>query len=86
MSKTLAEVHAELDEFYEGGCVGMLLIHKAPDRRMEVWTELTIKTRELDEPTRAALETLTQRVPMLKSEVVCDKDGQPDRIKVTRRL
>ena len=85
-TRTLAEAHEFLDKFWENKCVGVQFVNRSPAGNLDVWVDQVLKMRELDEPTQAAISTLVKRQECIRMEIVCSKDGIPDRIKVTRRL
>ena len=85
--KTKAEIHRAVDEWWDMNMVGNLILYRAPhSNEAEAIIERVVKGREMKPETRAAFEMFMDNLGVERGEVVRDKDGRPDRIKLTRRF
>ena len=85
--KTQDEAHATLDKWFESGCVGNLIFYRAPRaKHVDAIVEQVVKTFEMDQASQDAFVTFMRLMDVQKGEVHCDKDGNPDRIKLTRSI
>ena len=85
--KTREQLHATLDKWWEAKNVGNLIIYRAPNSdQAECIIEKVVKTREMPATTAAAFEMFMDDLGVERGEVVRDKDGNPDRVKLTRRF
>lgn len=85
--KTKAEIHRAVDQWWDMNMVGNLILYRAPhSSEAECIIERVIKGREMKPETRAAFEMFMDNLGVERGEVVRDKDGRPDRIKLTRRF
>ena len=84
--KTLDNTLKLISRWHSEGCVGNLVIFRAPrSQNVDVVGEQTIKLRELDRETQETVHKLFSLVDSEKIELFRDKDGLPDRIRVVRR-
>ena len=84
--KTLDAALKLISSWYSEGCVGNLVVFKAPrSQNVDIVGEQTIKLRELDRETQEVVRKLFDLVDSEKIELFRDKDGLPDRIRVVRR-
>jgi hypothetical protein len=84
--KTKAEAHDVFDEWLESGMCGNVIFYHAPKSDgVEAIIEQVVKVREMKPTTRAAFRLFMDDLMVERGEVVRDKDGNPDRIKLTRR-
>lgn len=85
--KTQDEAHATLDKWFDSGCVGNLIFYRAPKaKHVDAIVEQVVKIFEMDEVAADAFSTFMRLMNVQKGEVHCDKDGNPDRIKLTRSI
>ena len=85
--KTIEQAHKYLDEWFDSGTVGNIIFYHAPGGKfVEILEETVIKAREMDKDTQVAFEHFMLSLGIQRGEVVCGKDGRPDRVKVTRRV
>jgi len=85
--KDLKQIHDTVDKWWEAGSVGNLIIYRAPNsEHAECIIEKVIKTREMQPTTAAALGIFMDDLGIERGEIVRDKDGNPDRVKLTRRF
>lgn len=85
--KTLRELHVEIDDWYDDGCVGYITVFRAPrSKNVDMVGETVIKLYEMDKPTQDAVRHVFDLFDGEKIEFFRDKDKNPDRIKVTRRF
>ena len=85
--KTLKQIHDTVDKWWEAGDVGNLIIYRAPNSDYaECIIEKVVKTREMEPTTRAAFGIFMDDLGIERGEIVRDKDGNPDRVKLTRRF
>lgn len=85
--KTIEEVHDVVDEWFGDDMVGNLILYRAPNSQgAECIIEQVVKCREMEPTTRAALGMFMDNLGIERGEVVRDKDGNPDRVKLTRRF
>ena len=84
--KTLEEATKIIHGWHKDGCVGNLMIFRAPrSRNVDVVGEQTIKLRELDQETQGTIRKLFSLLDSEKIELFRDSDGYPDRAKIIRR-
>jgi hypothetical protein len=84
--KTDAEVHELVDEWIGGDLVGSLVLYRAPKAQgTECIIEQTIKAREMEPTTRAAFCMLMDDLKIERGTVIRNKNGEPDRVTLTRR-
>ena len=85
--KTIEEMHDSLDRWYDEGLIGNIIFYRSPGSQgAEAIIEQVIKAREMKPETRAAFEMFMDGLNVERGEVVRDKDGNPDRVKLTRRF
>ena len=85
--KTIEQAHKYLNEWFENGTVGNIIFYHAPGGRfVEILEETVVKCREMDADTQIAFEHLMSSLDIQRGEVVCGKDGKPDRVKITRSV
>lgn len=85
--KTLDKTVSAIREWFDEGCVGNLVVFRAPKSQMlDMIGEQTIKLREMDDQTREAVFTVFDLLDSEKIELFRDKDGRPDRVRVIRRF
>jgi len=85
--KTRKQIHDTVDKWWEAGNVGNLIIYRAPNaEHAETIIEKVVKRREMDPGTAAAFGIFMDDLNIERGEVVRDKDGNPDRVKLTRRF
>lgn len=83
--KTKDDAHATLDEWFESGCVGNLIFYRAPRANMvDAIVEQVVKTHEMSAETRRHFEKFMDLMDIQKGEVFRDREGRPDRVKLTR--
>ena len=83
--KTRSEIHRLLDKWWDDKCVGNLIFYRAPNSDYaEAIIEKVVKAREMPPTTRAAFEMFMDDLGVERGEIVRDKDGAPDRVKLTR--
>ena len=86
MARTLEEAFKALAKWYESPAVGCFLIHKSPQKTLEIWEDRTIKLHELGEEEREFFLRFMENWGAFKAEAVARKDGPADRVKITRIL
>ena len=85
--RTVEEAHEALDEWFADGLIGNVIFYRAPNSQgCEVIIEQVVKVREMEPTTRAAFGMFMDDLGIERGEVVRDKDGNPDRVKLTRRF
>jgi hypothetical protein len=85
--KSLSEVLEDLKFWADREIVGNITFYHPPGKRQYgAYIEQTIKAREMDDETRKAFETLLENLGALKGEFHRDKDGRPDRVKITKAI
>jgi len=85
--KTLQDVKELLHEWGTSNKVGSLLLFKYPGtKEINVLEERVVKLREMDEETANAFVILMDNLGIERGEVVRNKEGLPDRVKLTRRI
>ena len=85
--KSLREAHEILDGWYEQGCIGNIIFYRPPGiDAVDALIEHTVKTREMNEPTKAAFESLIERLGAEKGEFFTNKNGEADRVKFVRGI
>ena len=85
--KSLREVHAVVDKWWADGLVGNLIIYRAPGASTaDCIIERVIKCREMKPEISAALELVMDDLGVERGEMVRDGNGNPDRVKLTRRF
>jgi len=85
--KTREQIHDTVDKWWEAGNVGNLIIYRAPNSAYaEAIIEKVVKVREMEPTTAAAFGMFMDDLEIERGEVVRDKDGNPDRVKLTRRF
>jgi hypothetical protein len=85
--KTKEEVHKIVDEWLDSDMVGNLILYRSPHSDgAECILEQVVKMREMKATTQAAFGMFMDDLGVERGEVVRDKDGNPDRIKLTRRF
>lgn len=87
MLKPFSEIIEELTEWADKGSVGNITFYHPPGlQSYGAYIEQTIKVWEMDEETSSAFKTLMENLGALKGEFHRDKDGRPDRVKITKAL
>jgi hypothetical protein len=85
--KGKAEIHEIVDRWWNKKMVGNLIIYRAPNSDgAECIVERVVKGREMKPETRAAFEMFMDDLGIERGEIVRDKDGRPDRVKLTKRF
>ena len=85
--KTKEQAHDILDEWLDDGMTGNLIFYHAPrSEGVEAIIEQVVKTREMKPTTRAAFCMFMDDLMVERGEVIRNKDGEPDRVKLTRRF
>jgi hypothetical protein len=85
--KTREEVHEIVDEWMDSEMVGNLILYRSPHSEgAECILEQVVKLREMKPTTRASFGMFMDDLGIERGEVVRDKDGNPDRVKLTRRF
>ena len=85
--KSIEDAHKVIDGWYNAGCVGNLVLFRAPRRDgVEIILEETKKLREMPPDMKMAAIEFFSIIGGDKVEVVSDGNGKPDRAKVTRRI
>jgi hypothetical protein len=85
--KTKSQTIGCFTKWFENNTVGNMVIYHAPNSsECEVIIEQVVKAREMKPEVRAAFEFLMDELGIERGEVFRDKDGKPDRIKLTRRF
>ena len=84
--KTKQEVHNLVDQWWDDGIVGTLWIYRAPGASVaDCVLEEVVKAREMEPHVRVAFECLMDGLGAERGEIFRDKNGDPDRVKITRR-
>lgn len=84
--KTLEQGLESIRNWYRDECVGNLVIFRAPrSQNVDIVGEQTIKLRELDKETQDAVWKVFDLLDSERMEFYRDRDGRPDRVKVTKR-
>jgi hypothetical protein len=84
--KTKQEVHDLIDQWWEDTIVGNLILYRAPGANVvECILEEVIKIREMEAHVSVAFECLMDGLGAERGEIFRDKNGKPDRVKITRR-
>jgi hypothetical protein len=85
--RTKEEVHKIVDEWLDSDMVGNLILYRSPHSDgAEAILEQVVKMREMKPTTAAAFGMFMDDLKVERGEVVRDKDGNPDRVKLTRRF
>ena len=85
--KTLEQGLESIRSWYRDECVGNLVIFRAPrSQNIDIVGEQTVKLREMDKETQAAVWKVFDLFDSERVELFRDKDGRPDRVKVIRRF
>lgn len=85
--KTITQAHEYLDKWFNEGTVGNIIFYHAPGGKfVEILEETVVKAREMDTDTQVAFEHLMASLNTQRGEVVCGKDGRPDRVKIIRSI
>ena len=85
--RTKEEVHEILDEWMDSEAVGNIMFYHAPQSNgYEAIIEKTVKAREMHLTTRAAFEMFMDDMEIERGTVFRNKDGEPDRVTLTRRF
>ena len=85
--KDLSDVHKIVDDWFNSGCVGNLVVFKGPHRNYaEVIIEETRKMHEVGPEITKSTNELFAQMGASKLEINSNKDGTPDRIKIVRRI
>lgn len=86
IGKTIDQQIKELQEWYDEGSVGSIVIFRSPRANyVDSIVEETIKLHELDSSARALIESVFELFDTERMEFFRDKDGYPDRVKIVRR-
>ena len=93
MRTGIREAHESLEKWYSDGCVGYVVFFHPPGKNpgenskvVDCYAEEVIKIRELPDGVQVLVNEVFKRLEFDKAEFICDGDGRPDRIKVTRRI
>jgi hypothetical protein len=74
-------------KWLRNGVVGNIIFYHAPNsEEADCIVEQVIKAREMKPEVRAAFEFLLDELGAERGEFFRDKDGKPDRVRVTRRF
>jgi hypothetical protein len=85
--KTKAEIHAVVDKWWDQNIVGNLILYRAPHtNEAEAIIEQVVKKREMSIEIQAAFEMFMDELGIERGEIVRDKNGNPDRVKLTKRF
>lgn len=85
--KTEDQCIASFRKWFRGGTVGNLIFYHAPNApESDCIVEQVIKAREMKPHIRAAFEMFMDELGIERGEVARDKEGNPDRVKLTRRF
>ena len=85
--KSLEQVHKTVDKWWRDGLVGNLIIYRAPGASTaDCIIERVVKCREMAPEIKAALEFVMDELGIERGEVIRDGQGNPDRVKLTRRF
>lgn len=85
--KTKANAAAEFQRWIDSGRIGNLIVYHPPGSDMcDFIEEVVIKVREMPPDVAASFLTFMDALNIERGEVFRDKDGRPDRVKLTRRF
>lgn len=85
--KSEEECVVVLRKWFDEDITGNIIFYHSPHSGgAEAIIEQVIKVREMEPTTRAAFGMLMDDLGVERGEVFRDKDGNPDRIKLTRRF
>ena len=85
--KAREEVHEIVDEWMDSEMVGNLILYRSPHADgAECILEQVVKVHEMTPQTRAAFGMFMDDLGIERGEVIRNKDGEPDRVKLTRRF
>lgn len=85
--RMISEMIDVLEKWVAEDSVGNLVLYHPPKvSKFGAYIEQTIKARELNDETIAALNTLVKNLGADRGEFFCDKDGNPDRVKIVRTV
>ena len=85
--KSKEQLHESLDKWWDEGLVGNLIIYRAPGAQLgDCIIERVVKCREMRPEVKAAFSMVMDELGIERGEVFRDKDGNPDRVKLTRRF
>ena len=85
--KTREQIHVTVDKWWDEKSVGNLIIYRAPNSdSAECIIEKVVKVKEMELTTRAAFEMFMDDLKVERGEVARNSDGDPDRVKLTRRF
>ena len=84
--KSREEMHLALDDWWGNDTVGNIIMYRAPGAKFgDVILEHVVKLREMKPEVRAAVEFIMDELGIERGELFRNKQGEPDRIKITRR-
>jgi len=75
-------MYTDIENWANAGSVGVIFIHRAPDGHYDTWVERVVKLREMPNHLQASCEMLLDHFDALSAEVLRNKDGKVDRIKL----
>ena len=82
---TIAEAHKALDRWYADGCVGNLyFFRQIGEHKVCSFVEQTIKLTEMTDDQKAAVLGTFLAIDFQKAELLRNRAGSPDRIKIVR--
>ena len=85
--KTLEQAKKCLEDWFNDGAVGNIIFYHSPGSGfVEVLVERVVKCREMDGVVKRAFEMFMDELGVERGEVFRNKEGKPDRIKVTRSI
>jgi len=83
--KTREEAIAIFNEWLDRGMVGTLFFYHAPGSdNVECIVEQVIKVREMKHEDAENFKKFMKSLGVDRGEVFCNRDGEPDRIRLTR--
>ena len=84
--KSLEEMHEALQKWFVTNTVGNVIFYRSPGSKFgDVILEQVVKGREMKPEVQAAFEFLMDELKIERGEMFRNKQGEPDRIKITRR-
>jgi hypothetical protein len=85
--KTLEQAKECLEEWFHDGAVGNIIFYHSPGSGfVDVLVERVVKCREMPPDVNEAFCSFMDRLGVERGEVFRNKEGRPDRIKVTRSI
>ena len=84
--KSKDEMHKCLDEWWGNDTTGNIIFYRSPGAKLgDAILEEVVKGREMKPEVQAAFEYIMDELKIERGEMFRNKQGEADRIKITRR-